>query len=290
MRDDKVVAAWNGLAIVALVEFGFVAAGHAAANGDRDDQAEEAFALAVRAAQLIAGAHLVDGRLRRVSRDGLAAPADAVLEDYGAIAEAFCAVHQLTGDPQWLRYAGDLLDTALDHFGDGHGGFYDTADDAPELVTRPADPTDNATPSGRSALCAALVSYSALTGEPRYRQAAQSGLAGAAALVHRHIRFAGYAAATAEALVAGPHEIAVADPDPRSALLYQAWWLAPPGAVIVWGEPDQPGVPLLRGRPMRDGQPTAYVCRGFVCQQPVTTAEDLAAQLTAATPGPSRSG
>ena len=75
-----------------------------------------------------------------------------MLEDYGCVAEAFCAVHQLTGDGRWLDLAGELLDVALAHFGTGEGGFYDTADDAEKLVARPADPTDNATPSGLSAL------------------------------------------------------------------------------------------------------------------------------------------
>ena len=269
-RDDKVVASWNGLAVTALVE-------HATLTGDAVTGAA-----AIGIAEVLADRHLVDGRLRRVSRDGRVGEPAGVLEDYGAVAEAFCAVHQLTGEGRWLRLAGELLDTALAHFGTGQGGFYDTADDAEKLVTRPADPTDNATPSGLSSLAAALVAYSALTGEPGYREAAETALATLAPIAAQHARFTGYATAVGEALLSGPYEIAVVTPEPASEpLVMAARRHAPPGAVVVAGRPDQPGVPLLADRPMLDGAATAYVCRGFVCDRPVTAPEDLLVQLGA---------
>jgi uncharacterized protein YyaL (SSP411 family) len=261
-RDDKVVAAWNGLAVTALAEY-------SALTGQET--------LAVPAATMLADLHFVDGRLRRVSRDGTVGEPVGVLEDYGSVAEAFCAVHQLTGDGRWLGLAGELVDIAMQRFADGRGGYYDTADDAEVLVARPADPTDNATPSGRSAMAAALTAFAALSGQPRYHEAAQDALADVAPLAAKHPRFAGYSFAVGEALLSGPYEIAVAGGE--GELLDTARRLAPPGAVIVAGEPDRPGVPLLRDRPLIDGRPTGYVCRGFVCDRPVTSAADLAAQL-----------
>ncbi|MDO3701123.1 thioredoxin domain-containing protein [Micromonospora sp. C28SCA-DRY-2] len=267
-RDDKVVAAWNGLAVTALVE-------HTALTGD-----PVTAAAATRIAEVLADRHLVDGRLRRVSRAGVVGEPAGVLEDYGCVAEAFCAVHQLTGEGRWLELAGRLLDVALDRFAAPGGGFYDTADDAERLVTRPADPTDNATPSGRSAIVAALVAYAALTGEPRYREAAEAALGTVAPIVGRHARFTGYAATVGEALLSGPYEIAVVTDEPAGdPLVAAAHRHAPPGAVIVAGRADQPGVPLLADRPMLDGRSTAYVCRGFVCDRPVTDVDDLIAQL-----------
>jgi uncharacterized protein YyaL (SSP411 family) len=181
----------------------------------------------------------------------------------------------------WLELAGQLLDTALERFGDGQGGFYDTADDAERLVTRPADPTDNATPSGASSIINALVAYSALTGEPRYREAAQLALERVAPLISGHPRFAGYSAAAAEALAAGPIEIAISTDDGLSQPLHDAAVLnAPGGTVIVQGRPDEPGIPLLAGRPLVGGQSAAYVCRDFVCNRPVTTTVDLTTVLT----------
>jgi uncharacterized protein YyaL (SSP411 family) len=189
-------------------------------------------------------------------------------------------MHQLTADGRWLSLAGQLLDTALERFGNGSGGFFDTADDAERLVSRPADPTDNATPSGLSAMAAALTTYSALAGSTRHREAAEAALATVAPIMTRHARFTGYAAATAEALVAGPYEIAIATGDPtEDPLVRTAWRLAPPGSVIVAGEPDRPGVPLLAERPMIGGGSTVYVCRGFVCDRPVTTLGELASAL-----------
>ncbi|MEH0933890.1 thioredoxin domain-containing protein [Micromonospora psammae] len=284
-RDDKVVAAWNGLAITAITEFLQVAALYASPD-DEDANLIEGVTIvadgAMRdAAEHLARVHLVDGRLRRASRNGVVGEPAGVLEDHGSVAEAFCAMHQLTGEGRWLELAGQLLDTALARFAAPDGGFYDTADDAERLVARPADPTDNATPSGRSAIVAALVTYSALTGESRYREAAEAALSTVAPIVGRHARFTGYAAAAGEALLSGPYEIAVATDDPAGdPLVAAAHRHAPPGAVVVAGRPDQPGVPLLADRPLVDGRPTAYVCRGFVCQRPVTSVDDLVAQLT----------
>jgi uncharacterized protein YyaL (SSP411 family) len=204
-----------------------------------------------------------------------------VLEDYGTAAEAFCAVHQLTGDRAWLTLAGQLLDIGLARFDDGNGGFYDTADDAERLVTRPADPTDNATPAGLSSMVAGLSAYAALTGETRYRAAAERALETIVPVIAKHPRYAGYAAATAEGLLSGPYEIAIAVPagGGGEALAETAWRLLPPGSVVVVGVPDAPGVPLLAGRPLIADQATAYVCRGFVCDRPVTSVADLTALL-----------
>ncbi|MFI7506881.1 thioredoxin domain-containing protein [Micromonospora aurantiaca] len=283
-RDDKVVAAWNGLAITAIAEFQQVVA-LLVSPDDEDANLMDGVLIvsdgAMRdAAEHLATVHLVDGRLRRVSRDKVVGAPAGVLEDYGCVAEAFCAMHQLTGEGRWLTLAGELLDVALARFAGPDGAFYDTADDAERLVTRPADPTDNATPSGRSAIVAALVAYAALTGETRYREAAEKTLTTVAPIVDRHARFTGYAATVGEALLSGPYEIAVATGDPEGdPLVAAARRHAPPGAVVVAGAPDQPGVPLLAGRPFVDGKPAAYVCRGFVCQRPVTGVEELVAQL-----------
>jgi hypothetical protein len=280
-RDDKVVAAWNGLALTALCEHIALARALAPGSADRElgSRLDRLAGVVVRAAELLAR-HVVAGRLRRVSRDGVVGDPVGVLEDYGAVAEAFCAVHQLTGDGRWLELAERLLAVVRTRFGNGSGGFFDVADDAEPLVTRPADPTDNATPSGLSAVAAALTSAAALTGRSDYREAAEAALATVAPIVSRHPRFTGYACAVGEALLSGPYEVAVATGDPNGdPLVHTAHRLAPPGAVVVAGAADQPGVPLLAGRVRIGGESTAYVCRGFVCDRPVTEVADLAARL-----------
>jgi len=236
-RDDKVVAAWNGLAIAALAECGL-----------------------------------------------------------------------LLAEPAFTTAAGNAA-ALLARFADGAGGFYDTADDGEALIYRPGDPTDGPTPSGTFAAADALLSYGALTGSARHREAAAAALAVLAPIASQFPRAAGAGLAVAEAMLAGPAEIAVVGPatDPRTAALHETALLAaPPGAVIAVGEgtegePAAPagdatgwapapagGVPLLAGRDLVAGAPAAYVCRDFACQLPVTGPAELRAALGYPAPPPER--
>jgi uncharacterized protein YyaL (SSP411 family) len=280
-RDDKVVAAWNGLAVAALAESGALL--------DRPDLVAAASA----AADLLTSLHRVDGRLRRVSRDGVVGRPAGVLEDYADVAEGLLTLHAVTGDPARLAVAGDLLEVVLDRFGDGSGGFFDTADDRadPQLAAlrRPQDPTDNATPSGQAAAAGALLTYAAYTGSARHREAAERALGVYAPLAERHARFAGWGLAVAEALADGPREVAVVGTggDAAAQALHRAALLGTaPGAVVAVGDPDRPDdrVPLLADRPLVDGRPAAYVCRHFVCEAPTTEPEELARALGGVAP------
>ncbi|GAA2395320.1 thioredoxin domain-containing protein [Streptomyces glaucosporus] len=268
-RDDKVVAAWNGLAVAALAEAG--------AYFDRPDLTEAAVA----AADLLLAVHLDDrGRLARTSRDGTAGSGAGVLEDYGDVAEGFLTLYAVTGETCWLELAGSLLDTVLDRFAAPDGTLYDTADDAERLIRRPQDPTDNAAPSGWTAAASALLTYAAHTGSARHREAAERALGVVRALAPRVPRFIGWGLAAAEAALDGPREIAVVGPagDPATAALHRTALLAgAPGAVVAVGEPGaEEAGPLLRDRPLLDGRPAAYVCRNFVCGLPTADPGELA--------------
>jgi uncharacterized protein len=273
-RDDKVVAAWNGLAIAALAEVGLLL--------DRPDLTDAA----LRAAGLLALVHLADGRLVRTSRDGVPGTSAGVLEDYACVAEGFLALSGVTGQGRWVTLAGELLETALDRFGDPAGGFFDTADDGEPLIYRPADPADGPSPSGTFAVAGALLSYAALTGSARHRAAAAAALGPLPAVAARYPRAAGWGLAVAEAMGSGPAEIAVVGPagDERTAALHRtALHAAPPGAVIAVGTGDGGGpVPLLEGREPVAGVPAAYVCRDFACRLPVTDPQALRDELAAA--------
>ncbi len=268
-RDDKVVAAWNGLAVSALAECGLLFARPDLTAAARD------------AATLLAGVHMTGGRLVRTSRDGVAGSTAGALDDYACAAEGFLTLSGVTGEARWLDLAGQLLEVALDSFGDGQGGFYDTAADDEALIFRPADPADNATPSGTFAVAGALLGYSALTGSARHREAAGAALGVLSGIAARYPRAAGMGLAVAEAWLAGPAEIAVigGPDDERTRALHQtALHAAPPGAVLALGDgiPETPSaIPLLEGRGLVDGAPAAYVCRQFTCQAPVTTPGEL---------------
>jgi uncharacterized protein YyaL (SSP411 family) len=183
--------------------------------------------------------------------------------------------------------ATELLDTALAHFADPErpGGYFDTADDAEALLHRPKDPTDNATPSGAAALAGALLTASALVDPSRggdYRAAAEAAVEAVGSVLDKHPRFGGHWLTVAEAMVSGPLQVALvgrADDPLRASLTAEARRVARGGTVIVPGEPDATGVPLLAGRPLLDGGAAAYVCRGFVCDRPVATVEEVAFAL-----------
>jgi uncharacterized protein YyaL (SSP411 family) len=268
-KDDKVVAEWNGLAITALVE------------ASRALGRPEWLAAARECAEFLLAEHLVEGRLRRTSRGGRVGAAGGVLADYGALAEGLLALFQADADARFAEQATQLLGVALAHFAGPDGAFYDTADDAEELLRRPSEPMDNATPAGASVLAAALLTGSALLGGSRYQEAAESALARAAVLVERAPRFAGEWLAVAEAALSGPVQVGIVGPDDeaRTHLLATAIGAAAGGTVVQAGRPEQPDAPLLADRPLVAGRAAAYVCRGYVCDRPATTADELTAAL-----------
>ncbi|MEU6959728.1 thioredoxin domain-containing protein [Streptomyces chrestomyceticus] len=271
-RDDKVVAAWNGLAIAALAETG--------AYFDRPDLVQAA----TDAADLLVRVHMDwQARLHRTSRDGVAGANAGVLEDYADVAEGFVALSSVTGEGVWVEFAGLFLDTVLVHFTAEDGTLFDTADDAEQLIRRPQDPTDNATPSGWTAAAGALLSYAALTGSAPHRDAAERALGVVKALSGRAPRFIGWGLAVAEAVLDGPREVAVVGPDgdPATRALHRAALLGTaPGAVVALGEPGSDEVPLLKDRPLADGRAAAYVCRHFTCERPTADPEELGEKLS----------
>ena len=264
-RDDKIVTAWNGLAITALAEASVALAAPELADAAAD------------CATALTALHLVDGRLRRASLGGRVGDSAAILEDHAMLATGLLALYQLSGAAGWLATATDLLDTALAHFADrdNPGRWFDSADDGEQLLLRPADPYDGATPSGASSITEALLTAAHLTGAERYRQAAADALQAHSPLLARAPRSAGHWLAVAEAAVRGPLQIAVACSGPSSTLLADARRLAPGGAIVVGGAVDSSE--LLVGRDRVGGADAAYVCRGQVCDLPVTSAADLAA-------------
>ncbi len=281
-RDEKVIAAWNGLAIAALAETG--------ACLERPDLV----AAAVSAAELLVQVHLDEARgdgaaagevrLARTSRDGRTGLSAGVLDDYADVAEGFLALYAVTGQTRWLEHTEGLLEAVLTRFSRPDGALYDTADDAEPLIRRPQDPTDGATPAGWTAASGALLSYAAYTGSDRHRQAAERALGIVTALGARAPRFIGWGLAVAEAALDGPREVAIVGPpgDAATAELHRtALRATAPGAVIAVGEPDADGLPpLLVDRPLRDGRPAAYVCRRFTCTAPTTDPATLAEQLS----------
>jgi uncharacterized protein YyaL (SSP411 family) len=279
-RDDKALAAWNGLAIAALADaarlLSFTADGNAAA--DRYRSAAE------RAAHTIVDGLLgADGRLGRSWKDGRST-GQGVLEDYANLADGLLALYEATFDEHWFATARGLADAILERFADPEGGFFDTATDHERLVTRPKDIQDNATPSGGAMATHVLLRLAALTGESRYRDAAERALATVTAYTARYpTAFAQWLQAIDLAL-APVAEIAIvgdpAEPATRALLEVASAGYQPNRVVAVLADAAATSaIPLLEARARLRDRPTAYVCRNFACRLPVTDPEALGEQL-----------
>jgi hypothetical protein len=270
--DDKVLAAWNGLAIGALAEAGRVL------------PEPRYVAAAVAAAEFVLST-MRTPRLRRAWRDGrLGGP--GYLDDYACMAEACLTLYETTFEPRWLREATSLADELLGLFSDPDGGFYQTGADAEPLVVRPRELFDNAVPAGSSVAAEVLLRLGRLLGGERYEQAAMGALAVVQGLFARAPTGFGYALSAADFALSQVREVAIIGapgaPD-TGALLAEVRRHYRPNQVIALGPPDggeaAAAVPLLADRPLVEGRATAYVCEHFACRQPVTDAEALAGQL-----------
>ena len=273
-RDDKVLTSWNGLAIGAFAD-----AGRILGEGPFVDMASEA------AAFVLDHLRAPDGRLLRSWKDGRAQHA-GVLEDHAHLADGLLALYEATFDERWYVAARDLAELVLARFSAPDGGFFDTADDAEPLVARPRSLQDNALPSGGAMATLVLIRLAALTGEARYREAAERALEPMAAIAAQHPTgfsqwlLALQLSATPIIEVAIVGDPAAAD---TQALVRAARRAQRPGQVMaVSPSPDDSAIPLLHGRTRIEGAATAYVCRGFACQRPVTDPLALADQLETA--------
>ena len=269
-RDEKILASWNGLML----------RGVAAAARAFDDAGSRELAMAN--AAFLAREMTRDGRVFRSHKDGVSRIA-GFLEDYAAVALGFLSVYELAFDHSWLQRAERLADGMVEWFwDDGAGVFFDTARDQEELVTRPRDITDNATPSGTSLAVELLLRLGDITGNTDMTRRAHAVLETLAEPMARYPLAFGHALTAADMAVHGAVELAIAGapsaPD-FQRLARTASELFVPSLVMAGGVPDAASVALLRDRPMRDGKATAYVCRGFTCDAPTTDPRELFEQL-----------
>jgi uncharacterized protein YyaL (SSP411 family) len=275
-RDELVVAGWNGLAISALATGGAVLG-----------EPSWIAAATVAARALVAVHEVAPGVLVRPSREGVPGIARGVLEDYAYATVGMLDLFAVTGDAFAAEAAQRWISAIRTRFCTPDGDLRDTDVDADVLVVEQSELTDNATPAARSVAADALLRWAALTGSSDGVDIALRALRPALELAERAPRAVGWGLAAAYSALGGPVEVAVigAADDPRTRALVGAA-VARAGTAVAVGPAaadgsavTSPTVPLLAERGLVDGAPTAYVCRGFVCDRPVTTVEELAALL-----------
>jgi uncharacterized protein YyaL (SSP411 family) len=280
-RDDKVLAAWNGLAIAALAETARALRGSGVAAA-MDIGARYLDAAARAADAVLDGLRRPDGRLGRSWKDGRASAA-GVLADHACLADGLLSLYEAGHDERWYREAAALAEVILERFGDPGGGFFDTADDGEPLVVRPRDLQDNATPSGGSMATTVLLRLAALSGRPRYLAAADAALATVAGVVARYpTAFAQWLCAM-ELRESGITEVAIvgdhADGGLGALIAVADRGYHPFRVLATTPDPGTSAVPLVRGRFALGGRATAFVCRDFACRLPVHEPEALEALL-----------
>src|SRR5438445_819100 len=256
LRDDKVIASWNGLALAALAEAG--------RRLDRADLLDAARALGE---FLLGPLSTEDGRLFRTWRDGRA-HTNGFLEDYADVANGLYELHVATGELRWLEEARRLVLLAVELFGDEEqGGFFHPPADGQPLVNRKKELDDHPTPSGNSMLAYVLLRLARLFGDDDLDRQAVGVFRLAARLLPQAPSAFGHLLCALDFHFAAPRELAIVRP-PASAVARAA--LAPfdPSAVVAFGPAE--GVPLLDGKGYVDGRPAVYVCERFVCRAPVT--------------------
>ncbi|MEP6476073.1 MAG: thioredoxin domain-containing protein [Actinomycetota bacterium] len=273
--DDKILAAWNGLAIDALAE-----AGRAFGDARLVEAAERA------ASFVLTNLRDDGGRLRRSWRDGVTGP-PGFADDHALMGSACLTLYETTRDVRWFIEARALADELLRLFHDEErGGFFQAGTDAEALVLRPKDLYDNAVPGGNSAAAALLLRLALFTGQAEHERAGIAALQLVRDAMQRAPTGFGMALCALDLHLGPAREIAVVgDPEePATRALVGAVtaerWL--PNVVVATGAPGDEAseiVPLLRDRGLIQGLPAAYVCERFACQLPVTTVEALLAQL-----------
>ena len=274
--DDKVLASWNGLMLAAFAE--------AAAVLGRTDY----LAAAVHNAEFLASQMVRDGRLRRSWKDGQAR-ITGYLEDHAMVGAGLLALYEATFDRKWLDESRRLAEEALRLFwSEEREAFFDTGHDQETLVVRPRNLFDNAVPSGTSVTIEWLLRLAVVLGEERYEAVALKALRPMADLMQRYPSGFGRYLSALDFHLGPVAEVALVWPPGEergvAPLLDTVFGRYQPNRVVVGaadGAPGAGGLPLLAERGTVNGRPTAYVCRHYVCQLPVTEPEALAGQLDA---------
>ncbi|HKB01746.1 MAG TPA: thioredoxin domain-containing protein [Gemmataceae bacterium] len=265
-RDEKVLAAWNGLMIAAFAQAG------AAFDEPQYTNA------AVRAADFVlTNLCKPDGRLFRTTAVGSTAKLDAYLEDYAYLIDALVSLYQATFEPRWIDEAIRLADLMVQDFADPAGGFFYTATGHEPLITRTKDSFDGSTPSGNAMAATGLLRLAALTDRQDLREQAERTLSTFSGLMHDSPGAAGQMLMAVDFHLGPAKEIAVVGSGPTAATVLRAARARFLPNVVLSAHDPATGpapapVPLLKDRPAA-GDVTTYICERFACQAPLVGTE-----------------
>ncbi|HEX8688965.1 MAG TPA: thioredoxin domain-containing protein, partial [Solirubrobacterales bacterium] len=255
--DDKRLTSWNALAIAALAEAGAVL--------EREDYLEAARTCAD---FVLKGLHDEEGRLLRSFKDG-EGRLNAYLEDHAFLLEALLTLYEASFEARWFERAQCLADTTIARFGDPErGGFFSTSDDHEALIARRKEIGDHPIPSGNSSAALGLLRLAALTGDRSYEGQALGVLRLFAKAAPRQPDAFAHLLRALDFQLSPTKEVALVGDDlAELAAIVRSEHR--PHLVLAGGPEGSATPPLLEGRTVIDGRPTAYVCEQFTCQAPI---------------------
>jgi uncharacterized protein YyaL (SSP411 family) len=273
--DDKILTAWNGLMLPAVAE--------AARVLDEPGLRHKYQILATRNAEFLVDALRPDGKLKRSWRQGKITN-EVFLEDYAALILGLIELYQTDFQDKWFSFALELAEEMLELFVDPNGGFFDTSIESKELLLRPKDLQDNATPSGNALACEALLKLAAFTDHGNYRDIAEKSLSLIANQALRYPTSFGRWLSAADFAIGNVKQVAVmyeSDQDEAREFLQAVQSAYGPNTIVAASAhpPSKESPSLVMERPLKDSKPTVYVCEGFVCKIPVTSVPELKSLL-----------
>jgi uncharacterized protein YyaL (SSP411 family) len=264
--DDKVLADWNGLMIAALA--------NAATAFDRSDwleAAETAFDFVFM--QMSMGVRLIHSY-----REGPGS-APATASDYANMIRAALALANATNNPEYVEQAcawTHVLDTH--YWSEALGGYYMAADDTDDILVRPLNAHDDATPNANAMMVSNLVALSAWTGNTTYTDRAEKIIdAFGPAITANPVGHSGMLAAALDRLAPALIVLMVPEGGDPSAMRAALRNVSLPNLVVdeVWADETLPSSSPAAGKTIIDGKTTAFVCIGPQCSPPVTEPEKL---------------
>ena len=268
--DDKILTAWNGLMLATVAESARVM--------DEPELRHKYLTLAIRNAEFLLDVLRPAEKLKRSWRQGKVTN-EVFLEDYAAFILGLIELYQTDFQDKWFIFAQELAEEMLELFNDSNGGFFDTSKDSEELLLRPKDLQDNATPAGNALACEALLKLAAFTDHGRYRDLAEKSISLVANDALRYpTSFARWLSAADFALGNVKQVAVVYETNSEAAreLLEIIQSAYRPNTIFAASSypPSNDAPSLLMSRPLKDDKTTIYICEGFVCKLPVTSAAE----------------
>jgi len=277
LRDDKILASWNGLMLGALARASAVLPDPHCLDAARRNLAFIQFHLWDRSSSKLYH-RWCDGERDQTE----------LLSGYAAVLDGTVSLYEASLDPGALEFALALAQRMIDRFYDpDRGGFWQSPLDTPDLILPVKEDYDGAEPSGNALAALALLRLGAIAGRTDFTDAAGKTLHLFAPRLRQNPQSAPHLLLAAHFSMEEPVRVVIAGPagHPATRALIEAAHSVYAGRRVVLGV-SGPVDPFACSLPERDGQPAAYLCAGHTCREPASDPARLAEQLRALTPGP----